>query len=396
MRKMFKLIPIAIFTCAMVLCAFAATGCNGDALDDRVAELEKQIAEMTQTESDLRMQLAQKNDLLTAAQEEISELTGQIESKVNLEVYGTPDFFQYTLNDDDTYTVVGPVENIPSTVSTLVIPSRYEGKPVTRISSSSFRDHSQEDFDNGDSTFVLRGVYIPASIIEIGSKAFNRNSDLVNLVFGERNGMDLFFDGGVFGNLGIRFVAVPEGVTRIGDQMFLGCSELERVVFPTTAIGIGSQAFWCCNNLTLTLPDTLRAIGNEAFLNVNLQNFKIPSSIETIGYMAFDNFDSNKFISGELFIPNTCKYIGQYAFRAQTEITSITFEDPDHWVTVAAESIGAAEGTSIDLSDPIANVTLLSKVISAEYLGENQKFNDNRFIDANGVAHLFLKNTTAV
>lgn len=59
----------------------------------------------------------------------------------------------------------------------------------------------------------------------------------------------------------IEEVAIPHGVTEVGDGAFRNCGRLRRAVF----------------------PDTLRAIGKEAFVDTSLERLDIPASLERIG-----------------------------------------------------------------------------------------------------------------
>ena len=61
-------------------------------------------------------------------------------------------------------------------------------------------------------------------------------------------------------------VAVPEGVTSIGENLFYGCGSLTSITLPEGLTIIGDSAFCFCVGLTsVTLPDSIQVIGKDAF-----------------------------------------------------------------------------------------------------------------------------------
>ncbi len=61
-------------------------------------------------------------------------------------------------------------------------------------------------------------------------------------------------------------VIVPEGVTRIGDVAFQGCTGLTAITLPESLTHIGYGAFRGCTGLTaITLPKGLVRIGKMDF-----------------------------------------------------------------------------------------------------------------------------------
>ena len=45
-------------------------------------------------------------------------------------------------------------------------------------------------------------------------------------------------------------VVVPEGVTKIGNGAFSGCTNLTRVTLPVSVAEVGYRAFYGCSDLT--------------------------------------------------------------------------------------------------------------------------------------------------
>ena len=153
-------------------------------------------------------------------------------------------------------------------------------------------------------------------------------------------------------------------VTKIGEQAFYNCSELESVIIPNTVKAIGEEAFaYCINMPTVTIPKSVESIGENAFLGINtivlLKEYPadniitwgannwsmnyllsddgkelqqvffgdtypteiwIPHGVETIANGVFSGY--NKLES--VHIPNTVKTIGDNAFQGCTAIESLT------------------------------------------------------------------------
>ena len=134
---------------------------------------------------------------------------------------------KYTLITNDTEYEVADVTGDPTD---LVIPSEYEGKPVTSIGYKAFA------WCNG-----LTSVVIPDGVTSIGEDAFESCFDLTSVV-------------------------IPDSVTSIGDGAFEYCSSLTSVVIPDSVTSIGSYAFYDCDGLTsVVIGESVTSIGERAF-----------------------------------------------------------------------------------------------------------------------------------
>ena len=109
----------------------------------------------------------------------------------------------FSQNSDNTYTLTDCDTSI---TGHLVIPSAYQGSPVTIIGSSAFQDSG------------LTSITIPDSVTSIGSTAFQDCSGLTS-------------------------ITIPDGVTSIGNYAFIGCTSLTSVTIPSSVISIGYNAF---------------------------------------------------------------------------------------------------------------------------------------------------------
>ena len=91
-------------------------------------------------------------------------------------------------------------------------------------------------------------------------------------------------------NVNIRSVDLT-GVTRIGENAFLSCSNLNNITFSNSLTIIGSYAFRYCTSLTrLEIPSSVTEIQSYAFDGCsNLTYIYLPNSVTTIGSYAFDD-----------------------------------------------------------------------------------------------------------
>lgn len=182
-----------------------------------------------------------------------------------------------------TYEISGEtatVKTVPnkSTITEIVIPDEYEGKPVTGISK----------FAAVNLEYVTK-IYIGKNVKEISDWAFGNSKRITAFEVDENNPYICDVDGVVYtkdmktllfyppqrgvktendtdGNE-IRFISyvIPEGVETIRSKAFYKCYELTEITIPSTIKSIEEKAFFRCNLKSLTLPDGLEKIGKDAF-----------------------------------------------------------------------------------------------------------------------------------
>lgn len=139
-------------------------------------------------------------------------------------------------------------------------------------------------------------------------------------------------------------VSLPETLTAIGSSVFKGCYSMAEIIIPASVKEIGPFAFSECKSLkAIILPEALKKIDGSAFMDcANLQTLTveegnanydsrdgcnavietatntllagslrtvIPATVESIGYGAFS---SRRIVS--IDIPSSVKTIGAYAF----------------------------------------------------------------------------------
>ncbi len=95
---------------------------------------------------------------------------------------------------------------------------------------------------------------------------------------------------GAFGMcVSLQSVVIPNSVKSIGERAFDCCGSLQSVTIPNSIESIGSYAFYYCISLqSVTIGDSVTSIGEWAFYYcLSLVNVTIPNSIKSIGINAF-------------------------------------------------------------------------------------------------------------
>ena len=203
----------------------------------------------------------------------------------------------FTLNDDgESYSVTDCGRLISGE---LIIPSEFNGKPVTGIGEEAFYDCT-----------YLTSVTIPERVTTIGGSAFRDCTELESVTIGDN-------------------------VEEIGEYAFSNCEKLTSVTIPDSVTAIGEYAFFHCEKLTsVTIPKNVTTIGTCAFdgcaaltsINVDGANTK---------YLSVDGVLFNKDKTELIYyplgktetsytVPESVTTIGEYAFKDCTALTSVT------------------------------------------------------------------------
>ena len=186
----------------------------------------------------------------------------------------------------------------------------------------------------------------------------------------------------------IQALALPEGLTSIGESAFVHCSGLNAVSLPASLKTIGAYAFTKCGDLTVPdFPESLAEIGEYAFYDNNhLGEIRLPSTLSCIGQNAFEACGATAFhvaegnsafssdACGVLFngdktellyypvcregayeIPASVRIIGNNAFEFCDGLTEIRF--PDGLTRLGAGAFCACSGlTRLDLPETLTEI----------------------------------------
>ena len=159
-----------------------------------------------------------------------------------------------------------------------------------------------------------------------------------------------------FQGAALESVALPEGVTSIGDYAFAHNDRLKEITLPQSLTSIGKYAFlWCAALESIALPDGVTSVGNNAFSTcISLKELALGAELLNAGcgltefcvalekITVSENNESfsdegncltrkadNTVIAGcaSSKIPAGTEQIGEYAFCGQTQLGAIDFPD---------------------------------------------------------------------
>ena len=208
----------------------------------------------------------------------------------------------------------------------IVIPEviTYEGKQytVTAIGESAFFQRN------------ITSITFPNSITSVGRAAFYCCSLLDSVVLPEKVTVigDMLFANCT----SLRRVVIPEGLTLIDNSAFNSCYSLDSLIIPNSVTRIEDWAFALCKGLTyVEMSRGLTYVGRGAFGDCSALNTVIIPDLSSWSMINFGDYNSNPLTTTktlkinneeirDLVIPDDVTYIGDYAFRGCTNITSVT------------------------------------------------------------------------
>lgn len=182
-----------------------------------------------------------------------------------------------------------------------------------------------------------------------------------------------------FSETAIREITIPEGVTELvngvedyndASDLFLNCTQLEKVVFGGEVSKIGAGTFEGCTNLKTiqysaggevfgetgeaTLPDGLSLIGDNAFSETAIGSVNIPSSVTVVGKYLFQNCTALAY--AEYLTPVTkygtgATYYSTYLFDGCTSLERVVLNSSIQYIP-GYMFTNCTSLTTIDLYDP--------------------------------------------
>lgn len=151
----------------------------------------------------------------------------------------------------------------------LIIPSEYNGQPVTEIWRMAFHECNN-----------LTSVIIPNTVEQIFPFAFENCESLISVEI--PNSVKIIDERAFYGCKSLKSVEIPGGVTSISESAFGGCESLASITISNGVTSIGESAFCDSESLTsITIPNSVTCIENDAFgLCFNLNHIVFTGSSE--------------------------------------------------------------------------------------------------------------------
>ena len=159
----------------------------------------------------------------------------------------------------------------------------------------------------------LKSIDIPNTIINISYNAFEY-SGLKNVTIPD----SVSFIGNecFMGCTSLSSVTIGSGITYIRHATFSGCTSLSDIIIPNTVTRVGDFAFANCFNLTsIDILDGVESIDGYAFYSAtSLTSVTLPSSTTFVGDKAFSNCSNLKYVVIEAVNPPS-SYVGYVMFE---------------------------------------------------------------------------------
>lgn len=239
----------------------------------------------------------------------------------------------------------------------IVIPEAitYEGKEytVTAIGESAFFQRN------------ITSITFPNSITSVGRAAFYCCSLLDSVVLPEKVTVigDMLFANCT----SLRRVVIPEGLTLIDNSAFNSCHSLDSLIIPNSVTRIEDWAFAGCKGLTyVEMSRGLTYVGRGAFGDCGALKTVIIPDLSSWSMINFGDYNSNPLTTTktlkinneeirDLVIPDDVTYIGDYAFRGCTSITSVTMGE--HVTKIGTSAFyGCKNCTSITIGENVTSI----------------------------------------
>lgn len=225
-------------------------------------------------------------------------------------------------------------------------------------------------------SYGLTSVNIPASIIEIGSKAFVTGNEIqihisdlskwCKISFGYtsrstngRSNYDPIADYRLYlDETEITDLVIPEDITTVATNAFSGCRSISKVIIHDEVQYLNDYVFFKCPNLkTVEFGNKLWSIGEYCFCYCKgIEKLELPQSLGTLKVGALQSMSGLT----ELSIPGNVYKIESGCFLNDDALSSVIFEDSNKDITL---------GTGQYSNQPLFVGCPLEKI----YLGRNMK-----------------------
>ncbi|MDS0526290.1 leucine-rich repeat domain-containing protein [Clostridium sp. SHJSY1] len=205
-----------------------------------------------------------------------------------------------TLSDGSTYEIKGHLNTYDENIH-----------PIVHIIHSQLLNNF---FISGTTLIKYRGneerVAVPEGITVIGEKAFAGNEAIGRVIL--PRSIKEIHEGAFMDCLLLQTINLQEGLEKLGESAFENCVKIKSIELPETLTLIEKSTFNRCKNLSdVRFGNQLREISNQAFYGCNsLKNIQFPEKLKSIGDLAFYKCSCIK----EIYLPKSLNRLGNNVF----------------------------------------------------------------------------------
>ena len=149
---------------------------------------------------------------------------------------------------------------------------------IIRAGTTDMINPSASEIDCGDGIFyVAESIDLPDGLTTIGDKVFMNTKHLKSIVI--PNSVTSLGCCAFARCPDLKSITLSNKITEIPDSCFSGCGSLEKISLPKSVTEIGPNAFAACSNLTsVSIPKSVTKISAKAFDKCfNLREVSVPS-----------------------------------------------------------------------------------------------------------------------
>ena len=232
-----------------------------------------------------------------------------------------------------------------------VIRDNINNLPVVAIESHAFKD-----------CVGIKSIEIPDTVTIIYAQAFMGCSNLRSVIFGENSQLQTIAIEAFYDCTSLASVTIPNGVTNIGESSFSGCKNLVNITIPNSVTKIYPYAFSGCESLTsIVIPESVECIEYNILSDCkNLSSLTVPfigqtkSRIDDLCYFfrySDSGHDNNQYIPTSLkTVIVTGDKIGVASFEDCRSLTDIVFNENDSYKTIDGVLYAKFDDGSLGLS----------------------------------------------
>lgn len=202
---------------------------------------------------------------------------------------------------------------------------------ITFESGSRLQTIGESAFEDCEMLGWVKGVELPASLENIGSRAFYSCNKLTKVVFANKSKLRSIGKNAFYNCAELAEVYIPSNTTLIDDFAFFNCTNLRKIYFENESklINIGEKAFSYCTGLNkIEIPANVKELKFGVFYGCSALTdvtFEENSNLTTIDAMAFYGCSRLNYKNEAPFeIPSKVTFIGDHAFSGCTSLRSIT------------------------------------------------------------------------